>query len=352
MKKLGLFLILGALVMFHSIPGADAVDPSWGGHAAVAVSPDGSLIAVGGTNRTLYVLDGSNYEVKKRIWLGPRIGEACFNGDGSTLVVEDDEEALHFFDTKTWKVKTTVSKAGFASFSPTADLLAAYRLGSNPQILFLSMTDGAQKGVVDLPGRIAGLGLDAAAKKLSVITEGVKSETEKKVGYNDIPKDLRGLAKEEFKQKNDGRTSRLLTFEVPSGKMLSEADLYFTTNLSHTMVLVHGGFTWIVTYSNVNAKLSDDGKTELFQCTSSYNYGRGHSLDRKHVLVGGLRNGTMLNLEGMQMVNYKIDRLPGWPEYFDGFTFDAEGKGYGVTSACRLVVLSPQGKIIRTIPVF
>src|SRR5262249_16950956 len=43
-----------------------------GGLEAVAVSPDGKLVAAGGQNRVVYLLDAATLEVKRRIWLGAR----------------------------------------------------------------------------------------------------------------------------------------------------------------------------------------------------------------------------------------------------------------------------------------
>jgi len=40
----------------------------------VAVSADGKQVAVGGQNRVLYLLDAGTLEVKRRLWLGARVG--------------------------------------------------------------------------------------------------------------------------------------------------------------------------------------------------------------------------------------------------------------------------------------
>ena len=64
--------LAGALLLFVATP-VPARAPRWGGLEAVAVSPDGKSLAVGGQNRTLYLLDASTLEVRRRVWVGGRI---------------------------------------------------------------------------------------------------------------------------------------------------------------------------------------------------------------------------------------------------------------------------------------
>ncbi|MCP5102345.1 MAG: hypothetical protein GY950_03150, partial [bacterium] len=102
MKKIAFFLtVLFALGLFASI---QAHTPK-NGLGAVAVSPDGKTIVVGGDTRTLYVLDPSSLEVKKRIWLKTNIYEMAFNKDGSVLVVEDTSETLYFVKATNWQIQ-------------------------------------------------------------------------------------------------------------------------------------------------------------------------------------------------------------------------------------------------------
>lgn len=38
-----------------------------------------------------------------------------------------------------------------------------------------------------------------------------------------------------------------------------------------------------------------------------------------------MRDGQYTKVVGLATVSFKTDALPGWPEYFKGFAFDAEG---------------------------
>jgi hypothetical protein len=208
------------------------------------------------------------------------------------------------------------------------------------------MKDGSSLGQAVSDVRLSVFGLSGDGSRLVALTRSdTKSGTEKKVPWSQIPKDLKGQARKEFIQKNDGRVSKLLVFEVPSGKLLSSADLWFTSD-SSTILLVQGDLTYVINYSNVCARITAKGETTIFEA-GSIHYGRGISHDRKTFLVGGLRDGTYVTIEGLQKLKFGLDKLPGWPEYFAGFTFQADGTGWGVTSACRLVKISKKGAILK-----
>ena len=113
-----------------------------------------------------------------------------------------------------------------------------------------------------------------------------------------------------------------------------------------------GDFAWIVPYDDVCARITPKGDVTIFEVTTSYNYGRGWSADGKLAIGGGLRSGAICTLDGGTAVKFEADRLPGWPEYWAGFTTAADGGFWGVTSACRLVKLTKDGKVESTDPVY
>ena len=331
----------------------DARDPRWGGLAAVAVSPDGKTIAVGGQNRVLYLLDAENLKVKERIWVGARVGHLAFNKNGKRLLIEDDEESLHFVDMETNMIVHVIKKRGYISTSHDANLMAADS-GAWREItlLFLSLTNGDEKGKVVLPGRWAAFALDAAGKRLAVLSQQEKSDKEKKVEWSKIPKELKGAARKEFVQKNDGYISTLTIYEVPSGKELAKHDLWYSSRKDTTELILTDDAVYSINYDNACAKIDDKGEVTMFEVETGYNYGIGVSGDRKAFLAGGLRDAAYVTLDGLKTVKLKLDRIPGWPEYFERFTFTPDGTGYGVTSAFRLIKISKEGKVEKMVPVY
>jgi WD40 repeat protein len=317
-----------------------------GALGAVAVSPDNKTIVTGGDNRVLYVIDQTSLEVQKRVWFKTNIYDMAFNKDGSVLVMEDTSETLYFIKTSNWQVFKTIAKAGSISAAPAADLVAGvdsrYRKST---VKFISMTDGTLKGQLEFPGKVNSIGIDAKGSRLVLLANGPKEKEAK----NPTPKTLRGFEAAAFKEKNDGKVSILAEYSVPSGKQLSLKTIFYSA--SSPLILVGKRKTLIIDYSNVNADIEGDN-ISLFKGESSFNYGKGLSPDRKHFLVGGLRSGTLGNAENLAMKTFKIDKLPGWPEYYKGFAFAPDGTGYAVTTAYRLVKINKSGVIVKAVPVY
>lgn len=329
-----------------------ARDPQQNGLAAVAASPDGKIVAVGGQNRVLYILDGATLEVKQRIWAGSRIGTLAFNKEGTRLVLEDDRNSVRLFDTKDWKVAGEIANAGSISTAPLADLMAGIESGGEKQkVVFLSMTDGSRKGFVEVEDYSFSLALDAEGKKLAVLTM-AKEEGEKKVEDSEKPKDLEGLKEREWYQRNNGETSRLLLFEVPSGKPLGSFQLWYTAYPSVCDLVVAGDCVYVLNCDNTNARIDAKGEVTLFETANAYNSGRGVSVDRKVFLTGGMREGTYTVVEGMKGTKFDIDEVPGYGEYFEGMTAIADGTAFAVTSAFRVVKISKEGRTEKAVPVF
>lgn len=335
---LSIFVLMGTFAINAHVPK--------GGLGDAAIAPDGKTLVVGGDTRVLYILDASSLAVKNRIWLKSNIYEMEFNKDGSTLVVEDSSESLYFINSQNWQVNKTIPKSGSISAVPAVNLLAAITPGYRKStVKFLSMTDGSQKGQVEFPAKVTGIGLNALGNHLVLLANGPKEKETK----NRVPKDLKGMEADIFKQKNDGKVSIIAEFKVPTGEKISEKTIFYWVN---TPVILVGEKTIdILGYLNVNARIDGDNIT-LFKGKSSYNYGIGISPDRKYILLGGLREGTLVEAAGLKMINFKIDKLPGWPEYFKGFGFAADGTCYAVTTAYRLIKISKNGVIEKAVPIF
>jgi hypothetical protein len=197
------------------------------------------------------------------------------------------------------------------------------------------------KGKIEYPGSVKLIAMDAAAKRLVLLAEGPRDQEEKKKA----PKGLKGLDKKLFKQQHDGRISTLAEYDLGSGEMTRRQDVFFYPTSQEGMLL-EGRTTLILTYGNDNAIW--EGETiSLFETENSYNYGAGISPDRKIFATGGLLKGTYVRTEGRKMTTFSVPSLPGWPEYFKGFGFGPDGTAYGVTTGYRLVVIDPQGQVVK-----
>ena len=349
MKRYMQLLCLG--LMLGSSTVAVAGTPLGG--LAVALSPSGNVMVAAGDNRVLYVLDPAKMEVTNRVWLGTCIVDLQFNKDGSTVVAEDTGGTLHLIDAKTWKPGKQEPKAGQMSTARNAGLAAGLNPDYNGHIIrFLSLTDLSAKGKVALAKgeKVAGFGLDPEGTRLAVLLEAVNDDSEPKGG--NPPADLKGLAADEFRLKNDGKTSRLLVFKVPDGSKLSEQKLFYSPSISGLKVFFQGDNVLAVNYSNLNAQVNPKGEVTLFKLENSFNYGIGCSSDQKILLTGGLADGTYTKVADLTKTRFQPDRLPDWPEYFKSFAVAADGTAYGSTSGYRIIKINPGGGFDKSYPVF
>lgn len=346
-----IFAVMALLFMCMYASASLAAVPLGG--LTVALSPDEKVMVAAGDNRTLYVIDPATMEVTGRVWLGVCIVELQFNKDGGKLLAEDTDGALHLIDAKTWKVEKNSPKAGSMSAARDADLVAGLNADYNGQIVrILSMSDLSEKGQVKFEKgqKVAAMSLDAGGKRLAVWLESVNDDSEPKGAKP--PADLKGLAAEDFKLKNDGKTSMVMVFKVPGGEKISEHKLYYSPSITGARALFQGDNVLVVNYMNLNAKITPEGEVTLFDLDNSFNYGLGFAPDQSVIMSGGLSVGTYTKTADLTKTVFKPDRLSGWPEYFKGFVVAKDGTAYGSTSAYRIIKVKPDGAFDRSVPVF
>ncbi len=324
------------------------------GGLTVAVSSDGGKLVAGGDTRTLLVLDPETLEVEHRQWIERPIVNLAFSQDGGTLAVLDTSDDLLLLDTSDWSVKAEIRKRIGFTVSIESDLVAGHDgSGNGPTVFVHSLTDGAEKFSTTLPKgvKVAALALSSDGGRLAVLTEGTKDAGEAETPSAQIPKDLKGLALDEFKQRNDGKTSTLHLFDLAAGTPVRETKTCYTTNAGATL-LFDGDDVIAVNYSNVNARIAPDGETRLFQLRNSFNYGIGLSHDGSLVLTGGLARQSVTKVSDLSGSTSTVEKLPGWPEYWKGFSATAGGGAiYGTTTAYRVFKLDASGTVQASAPV-
>jgi hypothetical protein len=117
-------------------------------------------------------------------------------------------------------------------------------------------------------------------------------------------------------------------------------------------LLFDGDNVAVTNYKNVNAKLAPNGAVKMFELNNSYNYGIGIAPDQKLIMTGGLRRFSVTKTDSVAGVTGELPKLPGWPEYFKGFTATADGSAiYGATTAYRVVKIGSDGNVLAVVPV-
>ena len=349
-------LAIAVLLLSASLSTAWAHTPRGG--LAIAVSPDGKTIVAGGDNRTIYQVESATMTVQKRHWLKTTIWSIHFNQAGTKIIVEDTKMNLHLLDAQTLATSKVLSKAGFFTTARNADL--GVSLDANykgHRLAIRSLTDLSEQRAIDFPKgqKVGAFGLNSTGTKLGVITQATKDSAEPV--NRKVPRELRGVEKDVFKQKNDGKTAIVQVYDVATGKKLSEAKTYYTTQ-NGALVAFAGDTPVFINFSNVNAGVGPDGKTTIFRMPHGLNYGWARSEDGLRIVTGGMARGSIAQL-GQNAVastqnakQFSAQKLPGWPEYFKGFAFGIDGSIFGATSGYRIIKIDPSNTVVSETPIY
>ncbi len=342
-------VILTALIVTNAV---EARRPSWGGHAAVAVSPNGETIAVGGAGRTLYIVDATTMQVTDRHWHGAQIGALAFNADGSVLIMEDETGTLHLLDSASRAAIQSIKDADYISLSMAGDRMAVLT-GRGRKLAVLSTVDWKTIREIELPDgfRNGGHVLHPDGGRVAILSqafdhpvpEGVEPSADLSDGHTRL-----------FQ---DGKASRLLIYDADSGQLLADHTLWYTSQgPDRTSLAFLQDEVIVFNYNAVNIRVDGQGSIHPLDGFPRFGYGRGISADHSQLITGSLASGAigLLSPDDFRVTKFAIaNRLAGWPEYFAGFAFAADGKSvYGVTSAFRLIHIRIDGKIIAEVPVY
>ncbi len=323
-----------------------------GGLETVAVSPDGKLVAAGGQNRVVYLLDAATLEVKRRIWAGARVGGLAFTKDGKRLAIEDETDLLTLLDLDSGKTLAKLTGAGGIILSPAGDHLAFRDAGETAKnrLRLVSLDKLEEAGVVELPDRPVAWTFDAAGKRLFILGAGRKAD-EKRLTAAEVPRELKGLARWTFRLKNDGVEAYLYQAEVPAGKVVSVARTWYTSDSDSTRLVRLGDRTLVFNRANLCARIDDRGDTAMFETTQPVNHAVAASPDGKVLVLGGQGEGSLGPVEGAR-AQFRVDPPPGQAEYFNRFFVAADGSAWGVTTAFRIVRVNKFGRVEQVAPVY
>src|SRR5688572_21247665 len=81
-----------------------------GRKALVTFSPDGRLVAISGTNRTITVWDTESGTLKAKLTASEGVSGFSFSPDGKTAATRDFlDKSVRIWDVQTWQVKNTLT---------------------------------------------------------------------------------------------------------------------------------------------------------------------------------------------------------------------------------------------------
>ncbi len=354
MMKIGRSLGCGValLLALTSVDPAQARRPRWNGLGAIAVSPDGRTIAVGGANRTLYVVDAESLTVTGRHWHGAQIGALAFNADGTRLVLEDETSSVLLLETEGYTAVRTIGNTDFIAPAPQVDRMAVLLTGRQPRLALLSMTDGSTVREFALPEgfRVLAHTLSPDGARIAVLSQEFDRPEELATEEPD------GLPQGHARLLQRNKASRFLVIDAATGELLRDHTFWYSSQGAYSTTLAfHGEDVIVFNYSGVNARIDAEGNVAVLEGLQGFAYGRGLSTDHSRIVTGGLAAGSLgrLTPDGLSVVPFNVtNRLRGWPEYFADFAFAPGDLVYGVTSSFRIIRINEGGHVTAEAPVY
>ncbi|MFQ3649396.1 MAG: hypothetical protein SNJ75_03615 [Gemmataceae bacterium] len=310
---------------------------------ALALSSDGRLLAVGGRNRAVYVLNADNLDLKQRLGVRAPVRNLAFTLDASAVVVEDDRATLRRFDRATGKPLASLEDARGLTLHPAGKLALVH--GSTLRLIQLA--DFRTLATLETSERPAAMAFDATGKQIFVLEQGQFSEDEKRVPAAELPEKLRGLQREEFRQRHDGRIALLRSYDL-EGKELRRRRLWYTSDTDSTTLIPRGEEMLILNRSNIVARVDAKGEITLYRLEVPVLHARAANPDGSRLALG-LRGAVRLLTDKVRDISLGEDDAE--TEFVTRIVVQPTGAVFGVTSAYRVFRLSPEGKLL-IVPVF
>jgi hypothetical protein len=328
--------------------------------ADLAISPDGKTLVAGGSRwkgintRVFYVIEAETLKVTHRFYNQARIERLTFNSDGSRLVSVDDARRLRIWDTRTWKPIATIEKVRNVAWAPKADV-ALVNLPKEKKFRTVSIEDGKTLNTYDWPESRAGFFnfvLSPKADKVLLISNRIEdpnAEPKKKVKRK---ADMSRAERDELRFRHDGYVFSMVQFDLASGRALrNHLSWYGIASGKNSRLRWIGDKVYAVRYSGPEVTYAlDDGEVTL-SYRWGFNYAATISPDQKCMVGGSLRRGAIIPFDG-EASTFRISRIPGWPEYFNGFAVGPKGTVYAITTASRVMKINQQGDVLKIVPFF
>jgi len=317
---------------------------------AFALSPDGKTILIGGNTRTLYVVDNVKNTVIKRIRLDGGIHFIGFTKDGSNFLV-DDSDQIRIFNAKTHKETDQIKNNRQVIFTPDSGKLI---LMKDKKFEIRSISDIHSLREIPFPKecQVSIFDVNDDGQLLAVLYNQSKSK-EKKAGWNKVPKELKDLKKKDWQKQNDGKSGKLIIYDLQNGKIVSGTDTWYTDSWRNAkMVMTPDGVT-VFESSQYAVNVDNNGKTTSFKplekhCNNFFldnDRGVFFASDFDKIYVNDIKQKK---LDTFTKEKFKSQDLND----FKSFTVGSDGNFYLTSTTCQLVKISPDGNQVTVIPIY
>ncbi len=346
--KLRLAAAALSLALFN--PLTAAADVPAGGIGGLTVSPDGTTVLVAGDSRAIYVLDAATMEVKDRIYSGTTVVWMAYRVDGQAIFMRDTSGLLKAVNASDFKQIWSANRTETADYAFAANLLT-YTARENREyvVKVIDASSLQEKGTFQLGEKFypGAQGISIDGLKTVVLSRSEKRESEEPQNPGS---DLKGLARSLFRQQNDQRGARIAQIDLTSGKVTVTESWYKSDNVRGMKVSLTD--TFILSFSEEMARIDAAGEVEMIPSGARNHYGATMSPSMDTIISGSLREITVKKLSSEAAQVFKLDSLPGWPEYFTRFAHAPDGRVIAGTTAYRVIVLDAAAGTMNAYPVY
>lgn len=351
------FLNLSAAAIACGLATAPAIaDTPVSGVGGLAMSPDGSRLLAITESRALYVLDPATLEIVERHWLRTSPVSIVLSSDGKRIFIRDTSDTLLVMSASDFSIEREIEDVKLMAYAGDANILFVAEFEydrenrrNDTTLIAIAASSFEELGRVEIDAEAAAIDVTPDAATVAILTDSFDSEAETKESR---PSELKGLDREVFDHKHDAEEAQIVMI-TDSGSTVNIVNTWYS-DFSQPTIRLAGGKLWIAPYSGTVAHLDPaTGEATLVDTGITYNYGAAFSADGAILLGGGLRDFAVTRTDGAAPgASSSLEKLPGWPEYFESFAVMPDGSFYAGTSAFMVYSFDASGAPVAQAPLF
>ena len=319
----------------------------------LAISPDGATLLVAGSNRVIYTVDAASLGVSDRRYFPEKVRWATYSSDGETVFLRTDDRKFSARSAGSFKERFGAEQIVAVSYSPESGRIALLENNYKGGVLHvLAAGSGKRMMTMEFPElRTDDVALAADGNSALLLTNYETSDAEEKAQPGS---DLKGYAKNLFRQQHDGYISKVVRADLNAGSF-DVADTWYRIGTPSEVRMMGDRMALVGSVSDTGL-VQADGSAELMDLGEKYvSYARISNDGSKMLLTNNLEirihaiDGTGIAEVGRTV---EATRQPGPAERVTAVAEAADGTLYLGTSAYRVIRIGADGSNLTVAAIY